>query len=309
MFERQKIMFYYKLYEMKLKTDFEFPQLIACDDDKEPDIVIMQGEIPQEIIEEKDRKYEFGEKRSWLSNLTCYFVVENGNKITYSLKEGGKLMPLRNYLLGFGMSMVAMQRGILSIHCSALADDKGAILIAGESGAGKSTVTKAFLDKGYHLMADDMSWVETKADGKSYAKPAFPYQKLCRNVVVEQGLDFNELIYINESKDKFLVPYKGEFSEKAVPIKGFIMLCVTNKDKVLSEEIKGFNKMKICANNLFLRHLLGPDKYAPQLGQKCLKMASTMPIYCIGRPDGMDTAQEVIEKAFEIVSRMDEYIC
>lgn len=297
-------MYYYKLYGMKLKTDFDFPQLVVCDDDKEHDIEFLHGEIPQEIIDEKIKKYEFGEKLSWLSNNTCYFVVENGNKITYALKEGGKIMPLRNYLLGFGMSMIAMQRGLLSIHCSALADDKGAILIAGESGSGKSTVTKAFLDSGYRLLADDMAWVETKDDGKSYAKPAFPFQKLCRNVVMEKGLNLDEIIYINEQKDKFLVPYKGEFSTQEVPIKGLIMLLVVDRDEVISDEMMGIDKMKICANNLFLRHLLGQDRYAPQFGQKCLKMAATMPVYCIGRPEGKDTAELVIEKAFEFAAKM-----
>ena len=297
-------MYYYKLYGMKLKTDFDFPQLVVCDDDKEHDIEFVNGEIPQEIIDEQEKKYEFGEKRCWLSNNTCYFVVENGNKITYALKEGGRIMPLRNFLLGFGMSMIAMQRGLLAIHCSALADDKGAILIAGESGAGKSTVTKAFLDSGYRLLADDVAWVETKDDGKSYARPAFPFQKLCRNVVMEKGLNLDELIYVNEQKDKFLVPYKGEFSTQEVPIKGFIMLMVLDTEDVIFDEMQGIDKMKICANNLFLRHLLGRDRYAPQFGQKCLKMAATMPIYCIGRPDGKDTAQTVIEKAFEFAGKM-----
>lgn len=297
-------MYYYKLYGMKLKTDFDFPQLVVCDDDKEHDIEFVNGEIPQEIIDEQEKKYEFGEKRCWLSNNTCYFVVENGNKITYALKEGGRVMMLRNYLLGFGMSMIAMQRGMLSIHCSALADDKGAILIAGESGSGKSTVTKAFLDNGYRLLADDMAWVETKEDGRSYAKPAFPYQKLCRNVVMEKGLNLDELIYVNEDKDKFLVPYKGEFSTKEVPVKGLIMLCVTDRDEVMSDEIVGVNKMGVCINNLFLRHLLGQRRYSPQFGQKCLKMASTIQIYCIGRPEGKDTAELVIEKAFEFAKRL-----
>ena len=297
-------MFHYKLYEMKVAADIEFPQLVVCEDDSDIDIEIRQGEIPQDILDETERKYEFGEKRSWLSNMTCYFVVENGNKITYSLKEGGIVMKLCNYLLGFGMSMIAMQRGILSVHCSALADENGAVLIAGESGAGKSTISKAFLDKGYRLMADDMAWVET-IEGVSYAKPAFPYQKLCRNVVVEQGMDMDELIYINEDKDKFLAPYKGEFSTKAVPIKAFIMLVVTNRDEIIFEEIKGIEKFKVCANNLFMRHLLGKDKYQPYIGQKCIKMASTIPVYCIGRPDRNDTAPEVIKTAFEIVDGID----
>ena len=50
-------MYYYKLYGMKLKTDFDFPQLVVCNDDKEYDIEFVNGEIPQEIIDEQEKKY------------------------------------------------------------------------------------------------------------------------------------------------------------------------------------------------------------------------------------------------------------
>ncbi len=294
-------MYYYKLYDMKIATDMEFFQLVVCEDDKEPDIEICEGEIPEDIIAQKARKYAFSMERCWLSNKTCYMVAENGNKLTYQKKPEGKVMYLQTYLLGFGMSMLAMQKGILSIHCSALADDKGALLIAGESGAGKSTLTTAFLDKGYRLMADDMAWVEVTDDQKVLAKPAFPFQKLCRNVAMEQGYNLDELLYINEEKDKFMAPYRGTFKTEPVPVKGFIMLGVAQSNEVECKEVQSIQKFQLCANNLFLRHLLKQDKYQPYIGQRCMKLAAAIPMYYIIRPDGKDTAAEVIEKAFEIV--------
>lgn len=302
-------MFYYKLYGMKIASNLEFHQLVVCKDVQEADIEICEGTIPEDILEqEAERKYVFGQERSWLANKTCYMVVEKGNKLTYCLKPEGRVMYLQSYILGFGMSMLAMQRGILSIHCSALADDKGALLIAGESGAGKSTLTTAFLDKGYRLMADDMAWVETTEEQLVMARPAFPFQKLCRNVAIEQGYNLDEILYINEDKDKFLAPYRGEFSTESVPVKGFIMLGVVQSEDVVCQEVEGMQKFHVCANNLFLRHLLKQDKYQPQTGQKCLKMAAGIPIYYIGRPDGKDTTAQVIEKAFEVVEDFDKHI-
>lgn len=56
--------------------------------------------------------------------------------------------------------------------------------------ASSSTLTNAFLQSGYQLMADDMALVETKTEAKqTEVYPAFPYQKLCRNVVEEKGYD------------------------------------------------------------------------------------------------------------------------
>ena len=295
-------MYHYRLYGFRVISDLEFPQLVAETEGmpEAPALYIEAGEVPEDIASVTDRKYAFGESFSWLSNTTTWLMVRDGEKITYHLKAGGNIMYLRSYILGFGMSMLALQRDILSIHCSAVFDKEGAILIAGESGSGKSTVTTAFLENGYQLMADDMAFVEIAQTGQALAKPAFPFQKLCRNVALDKGYSLEDLIYINEDKDKFLVPYPGEFSLEARPIKAFIMLGVTNKEDVVVQEITALNRFPVYANNLFLRHLLKKEKYSPSIGQKCLQMAAVVPTYFIGRPANRDTTKEVIARAFAL---------
>lgn len=297
-------MYTYQLFGLKLQTDLEFKQLVAGTDDGTPGVTIIAGSLPKEIIQkEVDKKYEFGEAISWLSNKTCRLMVENGEKITYFLKEGGNPAYLRNYILGWGMSMLALQRGILAMHCSAVADERGAILICGESGAGKSTMTTAFLENGYRLMADDMAFVEAKPGEKALASPAFPYQKLCRDAALATGYNLEELIYIDEDKDKFLVPYKGYFKLDTVPVRGMLVLGVFDGDEVFTREISGVNRFRMVANNLFLRHLLGDQKYEPRTGQLCLNMAAAVPMEYIGRPMGINTASIIVEKAFKVVEQ------
>uniref|UniRef100_UPI00405628A1 hypothetical protein n=1 Tax=Acetatifactor sp. TaxID=1872090 RepID=UPI00405628A1 len=296
-------MYKYCVYGLKIVSDIEFAQLVTVQESmpEAPEIRIEAVTVPEEIKQITDKKYEFGDTFSWLSNDTTWLVVENGERIGYCLTGGGHPTYLQTYILGFGMSMLAMQRGILAIHCSAVADENGAVLIAGESGAGKSTVTTAFLEKGYRLMADDMAFVETEKNSPALAKPAFPFQKLCRNVALEKGYLLENLIYINEEKDKFLVPYAGDFKTDAVPVKAFIMLGVVGGDSVVTQEIRGFDRFHVYANNLFLRHLLQKDKYNPAIGQKCLEMAAVVPTYFIGRPLNGDTTAEVIAEALGFV--------
>lgn len=298
-------MFQYRIYGLKVVSDIEFPQLVVEREDMPdaPEIRVEAAEVPAEIRQITDKKYEFGESISWLKNDTTWLVVESGERIGYCLTGGGHPSYLQSYILGFGMAMLAMQRGELAIHCSAVADETGAVLIAGESGAGKSTVTTAFLEKGYGLLADDMAFVETAKRGSAMAKPAFPFQKLCRNVAMEKGYCLEELIYINEEKDKFLVPYVGEFKTEAVPVKAFIMLGVVGGEEVVSQEIAGINRLHVYANNLFLRHLLKKDKYSPAIGQKCLEMAAVVPTYYVGRPAEGDTTAEVIAEVLRFVEQ------
>ena len=294
-------MFFYKVYGVNVASDLLFPQLVVSDEAAGYDVTIEKTELSKEIEERAVRiKYEFGRDYSWLSNTTCQIQVFNGNRITYALTGKGNAEWLQTYILGYGMSMLALQRGMLPIHCSVVADEKGAVLIAGESGAGKSTATTAFLKAGYTLMADDMAWV----DG-TLVYPAFPYQKLCRDVVEREGYALEELIYIDEQKDKFLARYRGEFGTEARPMKGFILLHMTQEENVTVQELFGLDRLHVYVGNLFLRRLMTREqKYAPYIGQIGLEMASKVPLLCIGRPVGKDTVDEVVKKAFEWVERM-----
>lgn len=294
-------MFYYKLYGINVASDLPFPQLVVSEETVGYDVLIEKTEYSKKIEEKTPRKYyEFGQEYSWLCNDTCQIQVYEGKRIAYALTGRGHAEWLQTYLLGYGMSMLALQRNMLPIHCSVVADEKGAVLIAGESGAGKSTATTAFLKDGYALMADDMAW----ADG-TMVYPAFPYQKLCRDVVEREGYNPEELIYIDEQKDKFLARYRGEFSTEGRPMKGFILLYLTREEDVVVQELAGFNRFHTYVGNLFLRKLMTDEqKYAPYIGKIGLEMASKVPLLCIGRPVQKDTAEKVVTEAMNWVKQL-----
>lgn len=292
-------MFFYKIFGLVLASDLPFLQLVTCEATEHYDVLVERTELSEEIKEKSaQKKYEFGQEYSWLLNTTCQIEVSGGRRMAYALTGEGNPDWLQTYLLGFGMSMLALQRNMLPIHCSVVSDEEGAVLIAGESGAGKSTLTTAFLKSGYALMADDMAW----ADGEM-VYPAFPYQKLCRDVVEREGYDVSELIYIDEEKDKFLAPYRGTFCTEPKRMKGFLWLRLTGAEQVEEQEITGFDRLHVYVGNLFLRKLMTAEqKYAPYIGQIGLKMAANVPVLSVARPIGKDTAREVVSAAMEWVN-------
>ncbi len=293
-------LYYYLLFGNIIESDIDFPQLVKTKEAK-ADIMIRAGQMPQELYDyEQDCGSKFGDDISWLINTYCYLYVENGKTITYDLKEAGTLSMVRSYLMGWGMSLLGLQRGMNAMHCSVVAMDKGAILISGESGSGKSTLTNMFLDKGWKFMADDMAYVQTKDDGEPVVYPAFPYQKLCRDAALRKGYDLEELIYLGEDKDKFFVPYKGEFVMHEMPIKALIVLGRYKGDEVVTEELSGLNKFMACVNNLFLRNLLGQARYAGTPAKESFRMAEGIKVFRITRPVEGDTLQEVTQKAMAL---------
>lgn len=294
----------YKLYGSTIYSDLEFPQLVQTKEWNQGkcDIFIQAGILPEDIKrQEPIRKYRIDRNKSWLINSTAWIMVEEGKHITYELKTDGKLEYLRTYLLGFAMSMLFLQRGEMALHCSAVVKGDKAILVAGESGSGKSTVTSYLIEKGYQLMADDMSVVRVTKTGLVKVLPGFPYQKLCRDTAIQLGYQLKDCIYIDEKKDKFLVPYVNEFSLEAKTLETiFLLECDRREGNLKLEELRGMDKLFACMKHLFLKSLLMEQTFEGYVGERCLQIASKVPMYRINRPLGQDTVNTVIESILSI---------
>ncbi len=303
-------MFAYRIYGLKLISDREFVQFLpeekALEMDREegvdnsnlPHIYIKKG-VPQKVKDNPPGKWEIGKIEGFLSNKTAWIYVQKGEEICYELRPEGLDEKLNSYLAGFGMAFLALQRGLLPIHSSSLMKDGEAVLISGDSGAGKSTTTAAYIEEGYSLMADDITFVGADDEGNVLAYPGFPYQKLCRNEVEKRHDGEEGLIYIDEDRDKFLVPWRGLYSPNPKPLKGIIFLSLTNEENLIVEDIKGFNKYIILSKCLYMRRLIGEQAYQKAIGEKVMWLASKARLIGVARPREKDTIDELVRSTRE----------
>lgn len=287
-------MYHYLLYGLTICSDLYFPQLISCNQPSHIDVIISQSQIPDDIKEKAQKQYfEIGESCSWFINQTLLAVITNGSTINYEIRSSRSSFDIQTYLLGFGFSLLFQQRNLLAIHCSALSLHNQSILISGESGAGKSTLTTSLLEQGYQLQGDDLVMAAPKKSGQTIVYPGFPYQKLCRDAVIKKSLPFDDLIYIDEDKDKFLVPCKEVFNDTPTPLKAIYLLVLTNETQVTMKEITGVNKLFAMQKCLFLRKLYQLTSFPPAVIKNCIEIANQVPVYVIQRPVVGDTVEEI----------------
>ena len=290
-------MYYYRIYGMQLASDIALRQLPAVSAGEEfPQITVSEAPFPDTLKADSVCYSHIAADVSYLSNSHCYLLVKGGTRIFYERKKDATDALLSSYLLGWGISMLLHQQNKLAIHGSCVSGPKGAILLCGDSGSGKSTLTTALLEKGYCLMADDITMLDCSDEASVSAYAAFPYQKLCRDAVRRLGISEEELIYIDEAKDKFLVPYRGYFPTGPVPVQAMIMLSLSDTDRVFSAEVTGIAKFQACMNSLFLRPLLGEALYTPENGVRGLTLASRIPVFHIIRPVGYDTREIILKQ-------------
>lgn len=290
---------YYKVYGLVLEADLEISYLECAtrEECNKKDLVkIRRGSLSKLVLDSDNGTWKIGKEFSYLHNNTMRMEILAGKELHYEKKPEGKEEYLKAFILGYGLSMLCLQRNIITIHCSAIEHQGKAILISGESGSGKSTLTRRLLDRGFGFMADDIAAV-LPAENAAMVQPTFPYQKLCRdgveNLVKPEAIE--ELIYIDEDKDKYLVPMKKAFVREAIPAKAMIYLYAYEGTTMRVHKLEGMDKLVHIAGNQFLRKLLGEDKYAPFIGAICLELAKNMEVYAIGRPKYAEAGEEMAD--------------
>ncbi|MBN2633579.1 MAG: hypothetical protein JXR66_08490 [Bacteroidales bacterium] len=85
------------------------------------------------------------------------FYVRDGREVEYYAEIGADPDWVRLYLNGQVLVALLHQRKIISFHASSFVYDGRGVMILGESGAGKSSLTAAFVLKGDLLLTDDVT--------------------------------------------------------------------------------------------------------------------------------------------------------
>lgn len=104
------------------------------------------------------------------------FLVEGGESIRYAVADDVGAADLRLFLLGTAWPALAMQRGLLPLHASAVADGANVHAFAGVSAAGKSALAAALAGRGFPFFADDVVLVDPMHVG--HATACYRYEDL-----------------------------------------------------------------------------------------------------------------------------------
>lgn len=290
-------MYQYYIYGVGIHTEIKLYNLQEC---KVPqDVLIHYGTISKDIAEytEKGLASSMSPKRVWFRNDIGHFVISGGNDILVQPLGSNDENDLASFILGWCIAFLFQQRGYSAIHSSAIEMNEQAVLISGFSGAGKSTIALSLIEAGYRYLADDIAMVNPKDD--MMIQPAFPQQKVCRNIAEQMGTD--TLLYINEKKDKFAYYNIKDFCDMPRKLTTMIMLKKYDGDKVIVEEVTGIEKLNSILLNLFLLDAYKAMDFTLEEKARCLELAGKINIYKIYRPNGKDTVQEIRDTIIQLV--------
>ena len=293
-------MYRYRIYGVIVESQFELKLLVPAGEyDTSQDVItITEKDVEEEVLnflKENNaiqKQYEIGLKKSAFKNKGGFYLIQNGKEISFKLNEGYTYETISSWILGFCLSMALLQKGLITVHCSAIATENGAVLLSGTPGAGKSSLANKLLEHGFKLMADDVAGIQIYND-ECMIHPAFPFQKLCSNEIEKKRLDKNSLIYINEDKDKYLVPVHDLFEYTPTKLQAFFYIVKASVDRLTIKQLTGFDCFIAIKDNLFLHKLQGEWEKSPEVIKMCMIIASKCPVYLIVRPKNAETLDEI----------------
>ena len=289
--------YYYKVYGLTVESEVTCEELVVWDkaENEVSDVIIEFGTPTEEV----QQQLELGEVCRYESQLMWFkvpriatYCIIQGKRILIDKELDATLLDVKQFLLGSCLGMIMLQRDMIAIHGGTIAMNGKGLLITGNRGAGKSTLTSALRLKGYPLVADDVSAMKSLM-----VQPAYPQQKVCEDMMNYLGYHSTNYKHINlDQKTKYLIPTRDQFSYNPVPLKGIIELVSDEMiDRIEVEQLKGYDKLMTIYNNIYRIEMKICAGINPTFFKQCVQLTSEIPVYRMKRPTGKWTVDHQIK--------------
>jgi predicted ATPase len=196
------------------------------------------------------------------------------------------------------MGALAHQRGLLTLHASAVEVDGRCVLFAGESGSGKSTITAAFHDRGYRIVTDDISVVRFKEDGNPVVNAGHRRVKLWVDVLEHVGESLGDRRKPRIGIQKYSVTTPGPVPGAPLRLARMFVFSPRSAQVIELRSLTGRSKVAAVVTETYRRRMLTALGQSSTHFAQCAAFARRVPLVAVDRPmslDGLGLLVDVLE--------------
>lgn len=286
-------MHWYHAYGLKFASDLPLPEL----DPAEPgttDVRVVLRPVPERLAEPAaERSAWSAAADEWLLTAEGVgrFHVSGGSEI--AIERWGTDQQVRAFLFGSTMGALLHQRRYLTLHASSVLHGSTALLIAGNSGVGKSTTLAALTDRGHRMIADDKTVLYLE-EGRLVTVPGYPTVRLWRDALEAAGRDAVGLDKVDENYDKHLWR-APELHDASAEIGGVFLLRKARVDDVAVHRVDGIAAFRRILAATYRRRMVRGLGVQDTHFELAATLAGQVPVHVVLRPPERDTVTAVVE--------------
>ena len=238
-----------------------------------------------------------------IPNVAAY-LVEGGSRVTIEPFLPITAPDIRAFLLGTVLATLCFNRGMMPLHASGVATPRGALLLSGNSGLGKSTLAAAL--HRYHrlpLLSDDVCALDFQNRETPVLWPAFPRLKLWADSADSLRMATTGAERTRAEFEKFHVTVAAqEFHADPLPLAALILL---NRSLLPTAPqvtpLKGLAALQ--RRDMVHRWILGEALgYGPLIFRGLASVVRAAPIFELTRSDDLDAVPDLAAQVLALVS-------
>ena len=291
----------YRLFGLRIRSDLDLPELAACLDAGEPDVVISLSNIGADSspagVHASDGDVLF------VAEDVARYRISGGNRILVERKPGAPDRNVRLFLLGSAFGALLHQRGLLPLHANAVEIDGRAIAFMGESGAGKSTLAAWFHDRGYPVLTDDVCVISPDRDGTPVVHKGLGRLRLWKDAVERSGRSTSDYdtSFVDEAVyEKFDVPLpNAESEDRSARAGALYVLDRSNAFEITA--LNGIDAVECLMANTYRGGMVALAGASQLHWQNCVALARQVPVFRFARLWGYEHFEKQMTALLEHV--------
>lgn len=211
------------------------------------------------------------------------YLVEDGQRITIDEAAGVDAAATERNLCMAPLAALLYQRGMLAFHAAAVANEQGAILLAGDSGVGKSTLLMELLQRGWNLLADDLTAAELDVGGLVTIRPTSCEIALWPDALEGLGIEMDSLP-AHDVNRRSVSPVNRSDRHATYPLRAVYRLGLHKIDGCLLENVEGSSWSRLLGTLMYNSHIADAQCDRPTYLRFMSALSQTVPIRRLRRP-------------------------
>lgn len=239
-------------FGLSIRSEIDLPELLPGDFERS-DVDIKFGDVPDHLGSCLASGVMFeASARHFLIKLPTVgkFLLTDGQTITVQPNPGTDIAVVRGLLLADVIPPLLRQRGLLVLHAGGVLTERGVILLAGRSGAGKSSLTAAFVQRGARLVCDDFAAVRRESDGSWLVSRGVSRIKLWEDAVLALGLDPSALPRVRPELKRYYLDVSSSAAPMFSPLTSICLLDTWEGSDVTVQRLTGQPAFRALRNQI-----------------------------------------------------------